>query len=133
MISKEKAIAAAEEILAMERGRLIELQNASAPRVPGWLRVHGLSSLEPRHQAALLREAEKAVHATWAFYAWGLAWVTSFAIVWYLASAGQPTFGLLWAIAPALGVFGLRSWFIRRALSRLVSPPIPRDASGAEV
>lgn len=133
MISKEKAIAAAEEILAMERGRLIELQNARAPRVPDWLRVHGLSSLEPRHQAALLREAEKAVQATWAFYAWGVAWVTSVAIVWYLSSAGQPTFGLLWAIAPALGVLGLRSWFIRRALSRLVSPPIPREAIGGEV
>ena len=125
MISKEKAIAAAEEILAMERSRLIELQNARAPRVPNWLRVHGLSALEPRHQAALLREAEKAVQATWALYAWGLAWITSVAIVWCLSSPGQPTFSLIWAFAPALGVFGLRSWFIRRALSLLVSAPIP--------
>ena len=120
MISKEKAIAAAEEILAMERSRLIELQNARAPRVPYWFRVHGLSALEARDQAALLREAQKAVQATWAFYAWGLAWITSVAVVWYLSSAGQPTFSLIWAFAPALGVLGLRSWFIRRALSRLV-------------
>ncbi len=94
MINKEKAIAAAEEILAIERSRLIELQNARAPRVPASLRVHGLSSLEPRHQAALLREAEKTVQAAWALYAWAVAWVTSVAIVWYFSSAGHATFGL---------------------------------------
>jgi len=128
MISKEKAIAAAEEILAIERSRLIERQNARAPRVPDWFRVHGLSALERRHQAALLREPKKAVKATWALYAWGLAWITSVASVWYLSSPGLPTFSLIWAFAPALGVLGLRSCFIRRALSRLVSAQIPREA-----
>lgn len=132
MISREKAIAAAEEMLAIERSRLIELQNANAPKVPYWARVHGLSSLDPRHQAALLRDAKKTVRATWAFYAWGVAWVTSVAIVWHLSSVGQPTVGLLWAIAPGLGVFGLRSWFIRQALGRLVSASIPRQAFGGE-
>lgn len=133
MINKEKAIAAAEEILAIERSRLIELQNVRAPRVPASLRVLGLSSLEPRHQAALLREAEKTVQRAWAFNAWALAWVTSVAIVWYFSSSGKASFGLLWAIAPALGVLGLRSWFIRRALSRLVSEPISREAKGGAV
>ena len=133
MISKEKAIAAAEEILAMERSRLIELQNARAPRIPDWFWVHGLSALELRHQAGLLREAKKAVRATWAFYAWWFAWITSVAVLWCLSSAGQPTFSLIWVFAPALGVLGLRSWFVRRALSRLVSVPIPREAIGGDV
>jgi len=133
MIEKEKAIAAAEEILDIERSRLVELQNARAPRVPASLWVRGLSSLEPRHQAALLREAEKTVQAAWAFNAWAVAWITSVAIVWYFSSAGQATFGLLWATAPALGVLGLRRWFIRRALSRLVSAPSSREAIGGEV
>lgn len=132
MISKEKAIAAAEEILAIERSRLTELQNARAPRVSALLRVHGLSSFEPRHQAALLREAEKTVQAAWPFYAWAVAGVTSVAIVWRFSSAGQPAFGLLWAFAPAIGLLGLRSWFIRRALSRLVSAPISRKAMGGD-
>ncbi len=132
MISKEKAIAAAEEILESERTRLVELQNARAPRVPGSLRVPGLSSLEPRHQAALLREAEKNVQLKWAFKAWAGAWVISVAIVWYFTSAGQPTFGLLWAIAPALGVLGLRSWFIRRELSQLLTSTVSREAMRGE-
>lgn len=128
MIDKQKAIAAAEEILAIERSRLVELQNARAPLVPASLRVHGLSSLEPRYQAVLLREAENTVQAAWAFNAWAVAWLTSVAIVWYFSSTGQTTFGLLWAIAPALGVLGLRRWFIRRALTRLVSAPISHQA-----
>lgn len=132
MISKEKAIAAAEEILAMERSRLAVLQNAHAPRVPGSLRVRGLSSLEPRHQAALVREAEKNVQARWAFKAGAAAWVTSVAIVWYFSSADQATLGLLWQIAPLLGVLGLRRWFIRRELSCLLSAPISREAMRAE-
>lgn len=132
MISKEKAIAAAEEILATERSRLADLQNAHAPQVPASLRVPGLSYLEPRHQAALLRAAEKRVQVKWAFIAWAAAWLASVAIVWYFSSASKSTFGLLWAIAPALGILGFRSWFIRRELTRLLSAPTSHQAMRGE-
>lgn len=123
MISKEKAAVAAEELLAIERGRLAEIQNTSAPKVPVWLWVDGLSSLEPRHRAALLREAERVVQGGMAFQAWAVAWVASIAIAWYFSSSGQPTLRPLLAFAPAIGVLGLRRWFVRRELKRLVASP----------
>jgi hypothetical protein len=129
MIDREKAMAAAEEILAFERSRLADTQNANAPKVPAGLRVSGLSALEPRHQAALIREAEKSVQGKWSFQVWGMAWVASVAIVWYSSSTGQHAFGLLWAMAPALGVHGIRNWFIRRELRRLVSGSTSREAA----
>ena len=132
MINKEKATAAAEEILALERSRLVEIQNARAPRVPTSLRVRGLALLEPRHQAALLREAKKTVQGRWALQAWAVAWLTSVAIAWHLSSAGQTTFGLAWVAAPALGVFGLRTWFIRQELIRLVSAQSSREVNRSE-
>ena len=132
MIDREKAIAAAEEILEFERSRLADAQNASAPRVPLALRVNGLSELEPRHQAALIREAERAVQRKWSFQAWGVAWLASVVIVWYASSIGQQAFGLVWAMAPALGVLGIRNWFIRRELRRVISGPSSRKAMRSE-
>ena len=132
MINKDKAIAAAEEILAVERRRVNEQQNEKAALIPVSLRVHGLSSLEPRHQAALMREAEKTVHAKWALKAWAVAWVASISIVWFFSSSDQSKFGLLWVITPALGVLWLRHWFIRRELNRLVSSTISHEAERDE-
>lgn len=121
MINKDEAVAAAEEIVALERERLAEIQDARAPRVPVWLRVSSLSSLEPRHQTTILREAEKTVQGKGSFRVWAVAWVATIGLVWYFLNSGQHSLGSLWALAPALGVFGIRGWFVRRELSRLIS------------
>jgi hypothetical protein len=132
MIDREKATAAAEEILTIERSRIADAQNANAPKVPLGLRITGLSALEPRHQAALIREAERAVDRKWSFQAWAIAWVASVAILWYLSSIGQQAFGLIWAMTPALGVLGIRHWFLRRELRRVVLGSTSREALRSE-
>ena len=121
MISKEVAAAAAEKIIALERARLAEIQDARAPRIPVPLRVEELSSLAPRHQAALVREAERVMERRLSYWAWAFAWLASIAIVWYFSRSDQRTPQLLWSFAPAIGVLGIRRWFQRRELKRLAS------------
>lgn len=132
MISREKAIAAAEEIIATERRRLNEIQNAGAPRVPAFLRVPGLSFLEPRHQAALLRRAEKNVEAKWSYRLWCLALIAGISVTWYVARDSEFTFGPLWVLAPVFGVFLLRRLFVRSELRALAAAPGSREASQSE-
>lgn len=121
MISRKEANAAAEQVLAFERRRLVELQNARAPRVPAFLRVRGLSSLEPRDRAALLRRAQSNVLAKGWFVFWAAAWFAGVAISWYLTQDGQSSLGPLWVGVAGVGVVVLRYGFVRRELSRLVS------------
>jgi hypothetical protein len=121
MISKEVAAAAAEEIIALERARLAEIQDAKALHIPMLLRVEGLSTMAPRHQAALLREADRGFERKLSFWAWVLAWLASIAIVWYYSQAGTSSTPLLWAFMPAVGVLSIRRWFQSRELQRLLS------------
>jgi hypothetical protein len=130
MISKDKAEAAAEEIISLERKRLADAQDARAPHIPTGLRVDGLSSLAPRHQAALLREAKRTVGRR-SLKFWAAAWAASVMLVWCLTKSDHAA----WAVCAFVPVFvglAIRTWFIRRELKRLVSTgpdSLPRRAA----
>jgi hypothetical protein len=121
MIDKERAVGAAEEILASERHRLAEIQNARAAKVPSWARVPGFDLLEPRHQAAIYRCAERTVQRNTAFQALSVGWLLSMALTWYFAPDDGAAYATAIAMLGVIGVFALRAVFIRPVIRRLLT------------
>jgi hypothetical protein len=133
MISKDKAEAAAEAIISLERKRLVDARDARAPRIPTRLRVDGLLSFAPRHQAALLREAERTVGRR-SLKLWAVAWAASGMLFWYLMRSDHTAWAAC-AFVPMFVGHVIQTRFIRRELKRLVSTgpgSLPRRTSYLE-
>jgi len=121
MITKESANSLADEVIANERTRIADDQDAKATRIPLTLRVDGLLRLAPRHQAELLHIASKAVNQNLAFQLAGVVWVASVALLWYFVQPVERTLMPTWTLTPLLGVLVIRRWFVRKELKHLVS------------
>lgn len=123
MLTRDQATRIADSIVSVERQRSADIQNAKARRVPIWLQSPHLSLLEPRHQDALVRQAERLLRASVGYWLCLLAWFSCIALCWYFGRIAGPLLFPAFALVPILGVLIIRALFVRRELARLLSTP----------